>query len=37
MEKNQFVALANVDEIPVRKLKHVEIDRNQILVEMFNK
>ena len=26
-----------MDEIPVGKLKHVEIDRNQIIVEMSNK
>jgi hypothetical protein len=26
MEKNQFVALAYVDEISVRKLKHIGID-----------
>ena len=32
MEKNQFVDLANVDEIPARKMKHVETDGNEILV-----
>jgi hypothetical protein len=37
IEENQFAALANVDEIPVGKLKHVEIDRNQIIVEIPNK
>jgi hypothetical protein len=34
MEKNRFVELANVFEIPVRKMKHVRIDRNEILVEI---
>jgi 3-phenylpropionate/trans-cinnamate dioxygenase ferredoxin subunit len=32
MEKNQFVDLANVDEIPAGKMKNVEIDGNEILV-----
>ena len=26
MNKNRFVDLANVDEIPVREMKHVGID-----------
>jgi hypothetical protein len=32
MEKTQFVELASVFEIPVRKMKYVRIDRNEILV-----
>ena len=32
MEKNQFVHLASVDEIPTGKMKHVEAEGNEILV-----
>jgi 3-phenylpropionate/trans-cinnamate dioxygenase ferredoxin subunit len=32
MEKNHFVNLANIDEIPEGKIKHAEIDGNEILV-----
>ena len=32
MEKNQFVHLASIDEIPTGKMKHVEADGNEILV-----
>lgn len=32
MEKNQFVDIANLDEIPPGKMKHAETDGNEILV-----
>ncbi|HZA68684.1 MAG TPA: non-heme iron oxygenase ferredoxin subunit [Nitrososphaeraceae archaeon] len=32
MEKNPFVNLASIDEIPEGKMKHAEIDGNEILV-----
>ena len=32
MEKNHFVNLASIDEIPEGKIKHAEIDGNEILV-----
>ncbi len=32
MDKNQFVDLANLDEIPPGKMKHAETDGNEILV-----
>ena len=32
MEKNHFVNLASIDEIPEGKMKHAEIDGNEILV-----
>jgi nitrite reductase/ring-hydroxylating ferredoxin subunit len=32
MDKNEFVEVANVDEIPVGKMKHVEVDGKEILV-----
>ena len=31
MEKNHFVNLASIDEIPEGKMKHAEIDGNEIL------
>ena len=32
MKKNQFVEIANLDEIPPGKMKHTETDGNEILV-----
>ncbi|HET7148518.1 MAG TPA: Rieske 2Fe-2S domain-containing protein [Candidatus Nitrosopolaris sp.] len=32
MAKNEFVEVANVNEIPVGKMKHVEVDGKEILV-----
>jgi hypothetical protein len=37
MEKNQFVDIAILDETPVRRLKHIAINRNQILVEILDR
>ena len=37
MNKNRFVDPANVDEIPVRKMKHVGIDGNEILVDIISR
>jgi hypothetical protein len=37
MEKSQFVDIAILDEIPVRRLKHIAINRNQILVEILDR
>jgi 3-phenylpropionate/trans-cinnamate dioxygenase ferredoxin subunit len=36
MEKDHFVDLASVDEIPVGKMKHVDADENEILVANTN-
>ena len=32
MAKNEFVEVAKVNEIPVGKMKHVEVDGKEILV-----
>jgi hypothetical protein len=37
MEKSQFVDIAILDETPVRRLKHIAINRNQILVEILDR
>jgi hypothetical protein len=37
MEKNQFVDIAILDETPARRLKHIAINRNQILVEILDR
>ena len=37
MGKNQFVDIAILDETPVRRLKHITINRNQILVEILDR
>ena len=37
MEKSQFVDITILDETPVRRLKHIAIDRNQILVEILDR
>jgi len=37
MEKNQFVDIAILDETPVIRLKHIAINRNQILVEILDR
>jgi hypothetical protein len=37
MEKSQFVNIAILDETPVRRLKHIAINRNQILIEILDR
>jgi hypothetical protein len=37
MEKIQFVDIAILDETPVRRLKHIAINRNQILVKILDR
>ncbi|MDQ3838385.1 MAG: hypothetical protein M3297_03860 [Thermoproteota archaeon] len=37
MEKNQFVDLAILDEILVSGMKHIGINRNQVLVEILDR
>jgi hypothetical protein len=37
MEKSQFVDIAILDETPVRRLKHIAINRNQILVKILDR
>jgi hypothetical protein len=37
MEKSQFVDIAILDETPVRRSKHIAINRNQILVEILDR
>jgi hypothetical protein len=37
MEKSQFVDIAMLNETPVRRLKHIAINKNQILVEILDR
>ena len=37
MEESQFVDTAILDETPVRRLKHIAINRNQVLVKIFDR